>query len=206
MRIELARLHDELAATMIYVTHDQIEAMTMADKIVVLQGGVVEQAGSPLELYHHPHNLFVAGFIGSPKMNFMPATVTTSTSGGTTVQLASGASLTVTVKPGRQKAGDEVTLGVRPEHMRPAGDGRDYRRGDGGRAAWRRDLPLHAARGRRDAHHPGRRRDPDRRARAHRRQARSRNMPPLRRRRPRASSAPSAIRSPNLRRLPDAAR
>src|SRR6478752_8998347 len=76
MRIELARLHDELAATMIYVTHDQVEAMTMADKIVVLQGGVVEQTGSPLELYHHPRNLFVAGFIGSPKMNFLPATVT----------------------------------------------------------------------------------------------------------------------------------
>ena len=76
MRIELARLHDELAATMIYVTHDQVEAMTMADKIVVLQGGVVEQAGTPLELYHHPRNLFVAGFIGSPKMNFLPAKVT----------------------------------------------------------------------------------------------------------------------------------
>ena len=73
MRIELARLHDELDATMIYVTHDQVEAMTMADKIVVLQAGVVEQAGTPLELYHHPRNLFVAGFIGSPKMNFLPA-------------------------------------------------------------------------------------------------------------------------------------
>ena len=67
MRIELARLHDELKATMIYVTHDQVEAMTMADKIVVLQAGIVEQAGSPLELYHHPRNLFVAGFIGSPE-------------------------------------------------------------------------------------------------------------------------------------------
>ena len=67
MRIELARLHDDLDATMIYVTHDQVEAMTLADKIVVLQGGVIEQAGSPLELYHHPENLFVAGFIGSPK-------------------------------------------------------------------------------------------------------------------------------------------
>src|SRR5918997_375401 len=76
MRIELARLHEELKATMIYVTHDQVEAMTMADKIVVLQSGVVEQAGTPLELYHHPRNLFVAGFIGSPKMNFLPARVT----------------------------------------------------------------------------------------------------------------------------------
>ena len=75
MRIELARLHEQLNATMIYVTHDQVEAMTMADKIVVLQAGVVEQVGSPLELYHHPRNVFVAGFMGSPRMNLIPATV-----------------------------------------------------------------------------------------------------------------------------------
>ncbi|WP_414474685.1 ABC transporter ATP-binding protein [Microvirga sp. M2] len=123
MRIELARLHDELAATMIYVTHDQVEAMTMADKIVVLQAGLVEQAGSPLELYHHPRNLFVAGFIGSPKMNFLPAKVASVDESGTTVQLANGASLTVPVRPGRQKVGDAVTLGVRPEHMHLAGEG-----------------------------------------------------------------------------------
>src|SRR3954447_197254 len=101
MRIALARLHDELAATMIYVTHDQVEAMTMADKIVVLQGGVVEQAGTPLELYHHPRNLFVAGFIGSPKMTFFPATVTAVADAETTIQLASGASLGVPVRSGR---------------------------------------------------------------------------------------------------------
>ena len=123
MRIELARLHDELAATMIYVTHDQIEAMTMADKIVVLQAGVIEQAGSPLELYHHPRNLFVAGFIGSPKMNFFPAKVTAVSEAATTVQLASGAALAVPVRPGRQKVGDDVTLGIRPEHMRLGGEG-----------------------------------------------------------------------------------
>ncbi|MGO4525970.1 ABC transporter ATP-binding protein [Microvirga sp. 2MCAF35] len=123
MRIELARLHDELAATMIYVTHDQVEAMTMADKIVVLQGGIVEQSGTPLELYHHPRNLFVAGFIGSPKMNFLPATVTAVTDAATTIQLAGGASLSVPVRPSRQKVGDAVTLGVRPEHMRLAGEG-----------------------------------------------------------------------------------
>ena len=76
MRIELTRLHDVLAATMIYVTHDQVEAMTMANKIVVLQAGLIEQVGSPLELYHHPNNKFVAGFIGSPKMNFLNGTVT----------------------------------------------------------------------------------------------------------------------------------
>ena len=90
MRIELARLHEELAATMIYVTHDQVEAMTMADKIVVLQGGIVEQAGTPLELYHHPRNLFVAGFIGSPKMNFLPVTVNAVDQAGATVQLPGG--------------------------------------------------------------------------------------------------------------------
>ncbi len=120
MRIELARLHDELKATMIYVTHDQVEAMTMADKIVVLQGGIVEQAGSPLELYHHPRNIFVAGFIGSPKMNFLPAKVLSADGAGATIQLVGGSSLTVPVQPGRLKAGDTVTLGVRPEHLRPA--------------------------------------------------------------------------------------
>src|ERR671912_599674 len=123
MRIELARLHEELAATMIYVTHDQVEAMTMADKIVVLQGGVVEQSGSPLELYHHPRNLFVAGFIGSPKMNFMPATVTAADGGGATVRIAGGSALTVPVRHGHVAVGDPVTLGVRPEHMRPAESG-----------------------------------------------------------------------------------
>src|SRR3712207_826252 len=100
MRIELARLHDELAATMIYVTHDQVEAMTMADKIVVLQGGIIEQVGSPLELYHHPRNLFVAGFIGSPKMNFFPVTVTGVNDSGTTVKLPGDATVMIPVKPG----------------------------------------------------------------------------------------------------------
>jgi multiple sugar transport system ATP-binding protein len=123
MRIELARLHDELAATMIYVTHDQVEAMTMADKIVVLQGGVIEQAGTPLELYHHPRNLFVAGFIGSPKMNFLPAKVAGIDETGTTVQLTSGATLVVPVRPGHHRVGDTVTLGVRPEHLRLAAEG-----------------------------------------------------------------------------------
>ena len=123
MRIELARLHEELAATMIYVTHDQVEAMTMADKIVVLQGGIVEQAGTPLELYHHPRNLFVAGFIGSPKMNFLPVTVNAVDQAGATVQLPGGGTVTVPVQPGRLRPGDAVTLGVRPEHLQPSGDG-----------------------------------------------------------------------------------
>ena len=117
MRIELASLHDSLQATMIYVTHDQVEAMTLADKIVVLQGGVIEQVGSPLELYHHPRNLFVAGFIGSPKMNFIPVSVTGVNDSGTTVQLPGDASVTVPVKPGGLSVGDRATLGIRPEHV-----------------------------------------------------------------------------------------
>jgi len=118
MRIELTRLHDELQATMVYVTHDQVEAMTMADKIVVLQTGLIEQVGSPLELYHHPNNLFVAGFIGSPKMNFLRATVTAPKNGTVSVRLAGGDSMDVPVEPGRVKEGANVTLGVRPEHFR----------------------------------------------------------------------------------------
>ena len=118
MRIELTRLHDELQATMVYVTHDQVEAMTMADKIVVLQTGLIEQVGSPLELYHHPNNLFVAGFIGSPKMNFLRGTVTAPKNGTVSIRLAGGDSMDVPVEPGRVKEGANVTLGVRPEHFR----------------------------------------------------------------------------------------
>ena len=118
MRLELASLHDSLQATMIYVTHDQVEAMTLADKIVVLQGGIVEQVGSPLELYHHPRNLFVAGFIGSPKMNFLSVTVSAVNDSGTTVKLPGDASVTIPVKPGSLSVGDRATLGIRPEHLR----------------------------------------------------------------------------------------
>jgi multiple sugar transport system ATP-binding protein len=123
MRIELARLHDSLDATMIYVTHDQVEAMTLADKIVVLQGGVIEQAGSPLELYHHPENLFVAGFIGSPKMNFLDAKAVASDAQGVTVELANGDRVQVDVAPGQVQNGEPLTLGVRPEHLRVATEG-----------------------------------------------------------------------------------
>ncbi len=118
MRLELASLHDSLQSTMIYVTHDQVEAMTLADKIVVLQGGIVEQVGAPLELYHHPRNLFVAGFIGSPKMNFLSVTVLAVNDSGTTVQLPGDASVTVPVKPGSLSVGDRATLGIRPEHLK----------------------------------------------------------------------------------------
>jgi multiple sugar transport system ATP-binding protein len=104
---------------MIYVTHDQVEAMTMADKIVVLQAGRVEQVGSPLELYHHPANLFVAGFIGSPRMNLLPATLGGVEPGGIAVTLPSGARVVVPAEPGTVQAGRPVTLGIRPEALRP---------------------------------------------------------------------------------------
>ena len=123
MRIELTRLHDVLAATMIYVTHDQVEAMTMANKIVVLQAGLIEQVGSPLELYHHPNNKFVAGFIGSPKMNFLSGTVTGLTGGMVSVRLAGGGTIDVPVEASRLNGGTEVTLGIRPEHFRVVADG-----------------------------------------------------------------------------------
>lgn len=117
MRIELARLHDELDATMIYVTHDQIEAMTMADKIVVLHDGVVEQVGSPMALYHHPRNRFVAGFIGSPKMNFLPVTLTGVSPEGVAVRLPGGSERSVPVDGQPLASNATLELGVRPEHL-----------------------------------------------------------------------------------------
>ena len=110
-RLELTKLHRQLRATMIYVTHDQVEAMTMADRIVVMQAGIIEQVGSPMELYRSPRNLFVAGFIGSPRMNFLPATVL-----DPTTLLVAGA-LTLTIPAIAAQPGDSLTLGVRPEHL-----------------------------------------------------------------------------------------
>jgi multiple sugar transport system ATP-binding protein len=113
MRVEIAKLHKDLGTTMIYVTHDQVEAMTMADKIVVLRAGIVEQIGRPLDLYNDPANQFVAGFIGSPKMNFLKADVTGASGAGTVVRVGD-AELTLPV----QRAGaGPATLGVRPEHI-----------------------------------------------------------------------------------------
>src|SRR3954470_18800715 len=106
MRIELAKLKEDLSATMVYVTHDQVEAMTLANKIVVLRAGYVEQVGSPLDLYHHPRNLFVAGFIGSPKMNLLPGRVIGNGENGITVELASGNPLSVPVRGDNLRAGD----------------------------------------------------------------------------------------------------
>ena len=121
MRYEFASLHARLKTTMIYVTHDQIEAMTLADRIVVLNGGVIEQVGSPMDLYEHPANLFVAGFIGSPKMNLLKGEIVTASATGAAVRLPDGETLTVAVDASRAKAGDPVTLGVRPEHLTLAG-------------------------------------------------------------------------------------
>ncbi|WP_338722210.1 sn-glycerol-3-phosphate ABC transporter ATP-binding protein UgpC [Devosia sp. XK-2] len=111
MRIELARLHKELNTTIIYVTHDQVEAMTLADKIVVLRDGRIEQVGSPLELYDDPDNLFVAGFIGSPKMNFLDGTAEAD---GIRLKDFPGQ---VIPSPVSLEVGTEVTIGIRPEHF-----------------------------------------------------------------------------------------
>ncbi|WP_226623643.1 ABC transporter ATP-binding protein [Alloyangia pacifica] len=121
MRIELTALHQKLKATMIYVTHDQVEAMTMADRIVVLDGGNISQVGAPLELYHKPDNLFVAGFIGNPRMNFIPGTCTSVGPEGATVSLVTGGTITVPVEAPRNLEGTQITLGIRPEHLSQAG-------------------------------------------------------------------------------------
>lgn len=117
MRLELASLHESLQTTMIYVTHDQIEAMTLADKIVVLRDGMIEQVGAPMELYNHPRNRFVAGFMGSPKMNFLPVTADSVQNSGTVLKLPGGATVTVPVQPNSLQSGDRATLGIRPEHL-----------------------------------------------------------------------------------------
>ncbi|SDA59820.1 sn-glycerol-3-phosphate ABC transporter ATP-binding protein UgpC [Sinorhizobium sp. NFACC03] len=118
MRIEIARLHKKLATTIIYVTHDQVEAMTLADKIVVMRGGVVEQVGSPLDLYDDPANLFVAGFIGSPKMNFLKGIVDAR---GTQVRLPDFGNATIPVAIKEATPGSSVTIGIRPEHFGDSG-------------------------------------------------------------------------------------
>jgi multiple sugar transport system ATP-binding protein len=115
MRTEIKALHQRLKTTSVYVTHDQIEAMTMADKIVVMNAGKVEQIGTPLELYDNPANLFVAGFIGSPSMNFIPGKAN-----GGRIEMSGGISIPM---PGNAKAQGSVILGVRPEHLAVSPDG-----------------------------------------------------------------------------------
>lgn len=124
MRVEISRLHKQLGTTMIYVTHDQTEAMTLADKIVVLRAGNIEQVGPPLDLYDDPANRFVAGFVGSPKMNFLDATIIDSGPENVTLSLDSDPAvrLILPVKD-RLNKGASVSLGIRPEHFADAGAG-----------------------------------------------------------------------------------
>jgi multiple sugar transport system ATP-binding protein len=114
MRVEINKLHRRLGTTMIFVTHDQVEAMTLADRIVVLRAGVIEQVGTPLDLYNHPANLFVAGFIGSPRMNFLAAEMVAGNGGETRIRGKSGLDLAF---PAAVPRHEKVTFGVRPEHL-----------------------------------------------------------------------------------------
>jgi multiple sugar transport system ATP-binding protein len=117
MRVEIGNLHQRLGNTMIYVTHDQVEAMTMADRIAVLKDGRLEQFGPPLELYNRPANLFVAGFIGSPRMNFLNGKIQALSKKAVTILLDAGGKLDVPCVPGDAVVGLPVKLGVRPEHI-----------------------------------------------------------------------------------------
>jgi multiple sugar transport system ATP-binding protein len=121
MRTEIKELHQRLKTTSVYVTHDQIEAMTMADQIVVMRDGVVEQRGAPLDLYDHPANLFVAGFIGSPAMNFIPGKFRREARGAR-VELENAASVPVAADV-KAEDGQPVIFGTRPEHLALASDG-----------------------------------------------------------------------------------
>ncbi|TPL75928.1 sn-glycerol-3-phosphate ABC transporter ATP-binding protein UgpC [Mesorhizobium sp. B2-3-15] len=125
MRVEISRLHKELGATMVYVTHDQTEAMTLADRIVVLRAGHIEQIGRPLELYDNPDNMFVAGFVGSPKMNFIKAHIVGRDEKGVVVELAGEEKTRITqpLKCAGPELGSKVIVGVRPEHFGSAGEG-----------------------------------------------------------------------------------
>ena len=114
MRLEIARLRDRLDATMVYVTHDQTEAMTLADRIVVFNHGRIEQIGAPVDVYDAPANLFVAGFIGAPAMNFVPAVIESSGGGGPWVRFGP---VSLPIGHGRDAAPGPVTFGVRPEHL-----------------------------------------------------------------------------------------
>ena len=116
MRLHIARMHQEMGTTMVYVTHDQVEAMTLADKIVVMNFGKIEQVGQPLELYYNPCNKFVAGFIGSPKMNFLPTEIKAIGDNEVTVDLGGNMEQVPALTQGL-KVGDKVTVGIRPEYL-----------------------------------------------------------------------------------------
>ncbi|MDC0194931.1 sn-glycerol-3-phosphate ABC transporter ATP-binding protein UgpC [Alphaproteobacteria bacterium] len=117
MRVELAKLHDQLNATMIYVTHDQTEAMTLADDVVVMDEGIVSQNGSPMNLYNSPQNLFVGGFIGSPKMNIISSKILSSNDNSTEVELLGSSKLTIPKTSHDSSSGDNIHIGIRPEHL-----------------------------------------------------------------------------------------
>ncbi|MFI0846132.1 ABC transporter ATP-binding protein [Mesorhizobium sp. IMUNJ 23232] len=122
-RAEIAALHARLKATMVYVTHDQVEAMTLAHRIVVLRDGRIEQVGTPLDLYNRPANLFVAGFIGAPRMNFLPARLEPGADGNGTLKIAGGPALALPAGTSPASAEADVTLGIRPQHLKPADAG-----------------------------------------------------------------------------------
>ena len=124
MRMEIGKLHQSLGATMVYVTHDQVEAMTLADKIVVLRDGEVMQAGAPMDLYHEPANLFVAGFLGAPSMNFLDVAVREVGDGRAVVQAPALEPIAVPTRGRSFVPGARATLGVRPQHLAPAEPGR----------------------------------------------------------------------------------
>jgi multiple sugar transport system ATP-binding protein len=117
MRVEIAKLHQDLKTTMIYVTHDQVEAMTLADKIVVLDRGVISQVGTPMDLYHQPANKFVASFIGSPTMNFVAGEAKSGSGKEAVVGLPGGHQIRLTTRNGLGRPGG-IEVGIRPEHVR----------------------------------------------------------------------------------------
>jgi multiple sugar transport system ATP-binding protein len=125
MRVEIAKLHQDLGKTMIYVTHDQVEAMTLADRIVVLNAGRIEQVGTPLELYSSPKNIFVAGFIGSPKMNFIDVKPIRSENGESQVRLPCSNAIQVPVAPSLLELNRKLAVGIRPEHITVAQNASD---------------------------------------------------------------------------------
>jgi ABC-type sugar transport system ATPase subunit len=122
-RLEIARLHRQLNATIVYVTHDQVEAMTLGDKIVVMNEGHIQQAGSPLELYQQPSNLFVATFIGSPKMNLLKGFIAAVDANAAHIKLDTGQVIRAEVDAASARPGDIVTVGLRPEHIWENGQG-----------------------------------------------------------------------------------
>ncbi|WP_435237010.1 ABC transporter ATP-binding protein [Psychromonas sp. PT13] len=117
MRLQIASLHSQLGNTMVYVTHDQVEAMTLADRIVILRDGAVEQVGSPLDLYYKPDNEFVAGFIGSPKMNFIEVEVVKVDGLNLSIELPDQQRITIQTNVSNCQLGEKLKLGIRPEHI-----------------------------------------------------------------------------------------